>query len=271
MLITIWSAYKPAYVRPLAFIADIQKAVQNTPYVMFGQPMQNDAHEYLAYLMDQFHEELKTDSAIVLQEDTTMQGMANRAWNQFLSKNMSDMVRIFFGMLRKTVQCSNCQNKTYQWEICNMLKIPCEGQTFEEWIQKEVNEVTDIDEYKCDGCNGRHPAKKYSHLWRAPEHLFIVLHRFQGNGMKVMTGCPGTEILSLAPFFAEEVENKAQQYELCGIGDHHGAHIHGGHYTAQSKHPISNEWWFYDDERAGELGSPQFSPANYIFSYRLLQ
>ena len=271
MLTTMWSAYKPAYIRPLAFIADIRKAVQNTPYVMFGQPMQNDAHEYLAYLMDQFHEELKVDAVYLPIEDMSMDAMATRAWHLFLSKKTSPLVDMFFGMLRKTVICSNCQNKTYQWELFNTLKIPCEGATFEEWIKKEVNEVSDIDAYKCDTCNAKYPAKKYSHLWKAPEHLFIVIHRFQGNGMKLMGSCSGTESLSLTPFFAEEVPNKIKTYELCGIGDHHGGHIHGGHYTSQFKHPISDEWWFFDDERAGELGSPRFSSSNYIFSYRVMQ
>ena len=270
MLATMWSAYKPAYVRPLAFINDIRIAVQNTPYVMFGQPMQNDAHEYLAYLMDQFHEELKTESTYVPTEDKSMQSLADRAWNTFLSKKTSEMVHIFFGMLRKTVICSNCKNKTYQWELFNTLKIPCEGATFEEWIRHEVNEITDIDAYKCDSCNGRYPAKKYSHLWRAPQQLFIVIHRFTGNGSKIMTACPSVESLSLRPYYAEESPNKLDEYQLCGIVDHHRGHIHGGHYTSQFKHPISDEWWFFDDERAGELGFPRFSSANYIFSYRAL-
>ena len=44
----------------------------------------------------------------------------------------------------------NCNNRTYQWELFNSLKIPCDGDSLYEWIRKEVNEVTDIDAYKCD-------------------------------------------------------------------------------------------------------------------------
>ena len=36
---TIWSAHRPAYVRPLAFIYEIKNIVQNTPYAMFGTHM----------------------------------------------------------------------------------------------------------------------------------------------------------------------------------------------------------------------------------------
>jgi len=270
MLSTMWSAYKPAYVRPLAFIADIRTAVQNTPYVMFGQPMQNDAHEYLAYLLDQFHEELKVDSNQMEVEGQDMNAMAERAWNMFLSKKTSRVVSIFFGMLRKTVICSNCNNKTYQWELFNTLKIPCDGVTFYDWIKKEVNEISDIDTYKCNTCNGKYPAKKYSHIWKLPQQLFIVLHRFQGDGSKIMTSCPGQSELSFEQFYAEEAlfNTNNMKYDLCAIVEHHGQHIGSGHYTSQFKHPLSHEWWHYDDERAYEIGIPRFSSSTYILSYQ---
>ena len=273
MLATMWSAYKPAYVRPLAFMADIRAAVQNTVYDMFAMPIQNDAQEYLGYLLDKFHEELKVqvDVPDVVPQD--MAGMANRAWEKFLSKNTSVVVETFFGMMRKMVICSNCSTRTYQWELFNMLKIPCYGgATLHDWIEKEVNEVTDIDAFKCNTCNAKHPAKKYSHLWKLPQHLFIVLDRFQPNGMKAINVCPIMERLSFPQYFAEEAQNLGLHqngYQLCGIADHHGGQIHGGHYTAQFKHPITGEWWFFDDERAHEMHAPQFSSSAYILSYRM--
>lgn len=271
MLSTLWSAHKPAYVRPLAFLTEIQRSVQNTSYSMFGHAVQNDAHEYMSYLLDQFHEELKVESEY--QEQYTddpklkMQALACNAWNKFVSKNTSEIVRIFFGMMRKMVICSHCNNKTYRWELFNSLKVLCEGETLYDWIRKEVNECTDIAEYKCDTCNAKHPAKKYSHLWKLPQHLFIFIDRFQKEGMKMMTLCPLTELLLMSSFFAEEAHMPAA-YELCGIVDHHGHQMHGGHYTAQFKHPISKAWWLFDDEKAHPLDQPHFVSANYILSYR---
>ena len=269
---TIWSAHRPAYVRPLAFISEIKNIVQNTPYAMFGTHMQQDAHEYLSFLLDQFHEELKVSVELVSKELPNQDKMiisAQTAWNYFLLKHTSIVVDTFFGMLRKTVVCSNCNNRTYQWELFNSLKIPCDGETLYEWIRKEVNEVTDIDAYKCDSCNGRHPAKKYSHIWKMPKHLFILINRFQNNNMKNMTTCNLVDTLSFKQFYAEEVQTD-NIYELCGIVDHHGQHIHSGHYTAQYKHPISKEWWLFDDNVAHEIGHAHFSAANYILSYHTL-
>jgi len=279
ILRALWSAHKPAYVRPLGFISEVRKAVQGTPYEMFGLPVPNDSHEYLVYLLDHFHEALKTEvpyQALPLTEGLsakeTMYRLGENGWQQFLSKNHSEVVRLFFGMMRKTVQCSHCANQTYQWEIFNSLKVPCDGVTFYDWIRNEVNESSEIEGYRCDHCHGRHSAKKSSHLWRLPSNLFITLHRFHYNGHKNMTPCPYNGAnLSFTEFFAEESRDvhRTVEYELRGVSDHHGTHM-GGHYTAQYKHPLSGEWWWLDDEQARSLQQPQCSSSNYIFYLRAI-
>jgi ubiquitin C-terminal hydrolase len=52
ILRSLWSAYAPAYVRPLGFISEVCKAVKGTVYEAFGMPVPNDSHEYLVYLLD---------------------------------------------------------------------------------------------------------------------------------------------------------------------------------------------------------------------------
>ena len=274
ILKTLWSAYKPAYVRPLGFICEIQKAVRGTVYESFAFPMQHDSHEYLIYLLDQFHESLKIDKPylekdVIGDETDKMKIRAENAWNKYLSKNTSEIVRIFFGMMRKTIQCTNCNNKTYQWEIFNSIKVPCDGVTFYDWIRHEVNESSDIEGYKCDNCNGRYLAKKSSHIWKLPENLFITVHRFHHNGHKNMTHCPyNGQNISFKDFFAEESDDPLREavYELRGVSDHHGTHM-GGHYTAQFKHPISKEWWWFDDAQTHKINQPNFSSSNYIFFF----
>lgn len=277
ILKALWSAHRPAYVRPLGFISEVRKAVAGTPYEMFGLPIPNDSHEYLVYLLDHFHEALKTTMNYEEKEITEemssvmkMRTMAQNGWNRYLSKNNSEVVNHFFGMIRKTIHCTNCNNNTYQWEVFNSLKVPCEGVTFNEWICKEVNEKSEIEDYRCDNCKGKYLAKISSHLWKLPRHLFITLRRFQFNGHKNMTPCPYRgDPVSLKDFFAEEAEDSEKEwtYELCGVSDHHGTHM-GGHYTAQFKHPISGKWWWFDDQNSGSLDSPQFSSSNYIFFFK---
>ena len=246
ILKTVWSAYKPAYVRPLGFISEVQKAVRGTVYEAFAFPMQHDSHEYLIYLLDHFHEALKTEIEYIpksIGAEPNMRILAENGWNEYLSKNNSEIVRLFFGMMRKTILCTNCNNKTYQWEIFNSIKVPCDGVAFQDWIRHEVNECTDIEGYKCNNCNGHYLAKKYSHIWKLPKNLFITIHRFHYNGHKNMTNCPynGSRV-SFKEFFAVESDDPMSnvEYELQGESDHHGPHL-GGHFTAQFKHPISGE------------------------------
>lgn len=277
ILRALWSAYRPAYVRPLGFISEVRKAVHGTVYEMFGMPIQNDSHEYLVYLLDHFHEALKTEvhyTEIPIHESMSssekMRIMGYNGWNKFISKNTSEIVQLFFGMMRKTIECSYCKNKTYQWEIFNSLKVPCDGVTFQDWIRNEVNECSEIEGYRCDNCKGQHNAKKYSHLWKLPTNLFITLHRFHYNGHKNMTHCPyNGDNVSFSEFFAEESDDPYRNvsYELQGVSDHHGTHM-GGHYTAQFKHPISGQWWWFDDEQTRPLERPQFSASNYIFFFK---
>lgn len=280
ILRALWSAYKPAYIRPLGFISEVRKAVQNTPYEMFGMPVQNDSHEYLVYLLDHFHEALKQTvewSESPLAPNATplekMRILAENGWNRFASKNSSEVVRLFFGMMRKTIHCTNCTNNTYQWEVFNSLKVPCNGKTFTEWIRNEVNEQTEIEDYKCDNCKGKYLAKISSHLWRLPQQLFVTLRRFHFNGQKNMSPClyNGSPI-SFSEFYADESDDpfRNELYELRAVSDHHGSHL-GGHYTAQFKHPITGQWWIFDDEQSRSMEQPIFSPSNYIFFFRRIK
>ena len=272
----LWSTHKPAYIRPMGFISEIRKAVSGTVYEMFGMPIPNDSHEYLVYLLDNFHEALKKEVPFnekLLNDNMNstdkMITLAENGWNRFISKNNSEIVNLFFGMMRKTIHCTNCKNNSYQWEVFNSLKIPCEGNTFEEWIINEVKE-SEIEDYKCDKCKDSHLAKIYSAIWKLPQNLFVTLRRFNFDGRKNMTQCPyDGEQINFKQFFAEESNDASREwsYELHGISDHHGSHM-GGHYTAQFKHPISGEWWLFDDETAHKLEKPHIVSSNYIYYFR---
>lgn len=262
---SLWSASTPAYVRPLGFINEIKKAVQGTVYEMFGFPIPNDSHEFLIYLLDNFHEAMKTEIPYIENTSKEMTDMAQNGWNKFVSKNNSEVVHRFFGMMRKTICCTNCKNSTYQWEVFNSLKIPCEGTTFKEWILNEVKEI-EIGDYKCNKCNEKYAAKIYTHIWKLPKNLFITIRRFNPNGSKNMTHCPyGGEDITFSEFFAPESNDPSKSwiYELTGISDHHGTHM-GGHYNTQFKY--LGEWWKIDDETATQQ-SPQFT-SNYIFLFK---
>lgn len=261
ILKSLWSASYPAYVRPLGFLFVVQNAVQGTVYNSFGRREQNDSHEYLIYLLDHFHEALKKQST---SESTD-------GWISFKEKNSSPVVDLFFGMIRKSIICEGCGNCSYQWEPFNVFKIPCTGESFEDWISNELIK-SDLEDYDCIKCRPvRQKATIHSHLWHLPVSLFIALRRFQFDGRKIMTACPYKgEKLNLKKFFALECpdESKNYTYEIRGVVDHHGSHM-GGHYTAQFCNPTTRNFWFMDDERGMKMdGGPVFGSSNYLLYFR---
>jgi ubiquitin carboxyl-terminal hydrolase 2/21 len=276
ILCSLWSAYRPAYVRPVGFLTEVRKAVTGTPYESFGLPVPNDSHEYLVYLLDHFHEALRkeiewspTPIPAELPAPDRMRLEALQAWYRFVTKNNSPIVHFFFGMMRKTTHCQTCQTATHQWEVFNSLKIPCEGVTFEEWIEKEANERSEIEGYRCDTCKEKRNALRTSHLWQLPTHLFVTLRRFHFH-QKIMTPCPYQgQPITFTRFFAPESTHESRDftYELRATSDHHGTNM-GGHYTAQFCHPLTGQWWKMDDTHSQPLPAPVFGPSNYIFYLR---
>lgn len=274
---TLWSTSKPAFVRPLGFVTVIRNAVKGSVYEMFGLPIPNDSHEFLIYLLDNFHEALSMKLNIEVGDrdstsDMDMNELAKNGWARFLKcGGHSPIIDLFFGMMRKTIVCQHCLSKSYQWETFNILKIPCQGTTFADWIENE-HSVSDLSDYDCIKCRPeRRCAKIHSHIWCLPQMMFIAIKRFKPDFQKDMSHCPyAGEIINFERFFAQESpeQSKTWKYTLCGTVDHHGSH-RGGHYVSQFKHPTTSEWWLFDDEASHKLNNgPMFNNSNYLFLFR---
>jgi ubiquitin C-terminal hydrolase len=282
LLRSLWSAYRPAYVRPLGFLSIIRDNVRGTVYENFARPMQHDSHEYMVYLLDNFHEALNVRAKEARLptpsgNPTTpeeMRDLAERGWTAFVHTNQSPIVDQFFGMTRKTHECQGCSHKSYQWETFNVFKISSSGMTFDEWIQNEYTPET-IEGYECTPCKeasrGRQTLKIQSHVWQLPSTLFVGIKRFTPDGRKVMTPCPyDGKGVSFAPYFAEESlhPSKSWTFECRAVADHHGGHL-GGHYSAQFCHPLTNDWWWIDDEASQPMPrGPLFGGSTYVLFFR---
>jgi ubiquitin C-terminal hydrolase len=184
------------------------------------------------------------------------------------------VVDLFFGMMRKTIECSECHAKNYKWETFNVFKIPCKGTTLQEWFKSELS-VTDIEGRDCEPCKmagkGRQNAQMYSHIWQLPSSLFVAIKRFEAaDGRKNAQPTPydGAPI-NFADHFAPESTHLSRHYmyECRAIADQHGGQ-HGGHYSAQMSHPVTNDWWWMDDAMSQQMPGPRFMGSNYVLYFR---
>lgn len=280
---TMWGAYRPAYVRPLAFLTEIRNLVKGTVYSNFGVPMQNDSHEYLVWLLDNFHEAMNVNkgkkpstpppSPTTAKIPPSMTHLAKVGWDSFYSANQSEIVDLCFGMIRQTTECEGCHSQSHQWQTFNVFKISCDGSTFDEWIANEFKPDY-LEDYACDKCAPtRQKAVIKRHIWHLPPVLFSSLKRFTPDMRKIMTPPPydGTDICFDAHFAPESTHpSRSWRYNLRGIVDHHGSHM-GGHYSAQICHPATQEWWWIDDESSSKLMSPRLKlPSNYMYLFRAI-
>lgn len=256
--------------RPMAFRRLIAEDVRDSIYEQFATRMPCDAHEFMMYLLNNFHEALKGRCPI----PSKAASIAVREWCRLLEKDYSILSRLFSGLDKISCKCLRCGNISVRWETFTMLKFRLiAGQRIESMILTERNPIS-IDDYDCDKCkkngNGKSTVEISYNLWRLPPIMFIVVHRFNDNGSKFMGALEyDSSHLTFSKLFDKECneKSKAWQWEVIGTIDHHGSHM-GGHYTAQVKHLIDKQWYLYDDESAIKLNKPSYGAHSYILCLR---
>jgi ubiquitin C-terminal hydrolase len=270
LLQSLWSASRPGFVRPYGWMNMIRECVKDTVWDMFAMPIQNDAHEFLVYLLDMFHEALKVKST---NSNSQNKIPSRKMWNNFMLHNNSKVADLFFGLMKKTVRCETCGRFSDSYEPFNILKIDCldSDKPFQEWM-KNCFKVEELEDYACELCSPtRTKATIHLTLCRIPKNLFICLKRFTPNGRKNMNGVPEANTVDLNPFFEPSCAGVTGSgfdsvFQLRGIVDHHGSHM-GGHYTAQFCSPLNGHWWWMDDESSLYLPTPRFGASNYMYLY----
>ncbi len=276
LLRSLWSASKPAYVRPAGFIQSMIPAARQAGFDQFQIPLQHDSHEFLTFLMDQLHEgmaeevniEINRPSPITQQDHAIHKAL--EAWKRFFGKHYSPFTEMIYGLFRITLTCQTCKNKSDSWETFNCLKLPFPATdqpvSFQQMLKEEFKEET-IEGYACEKCSPtRTTATRQTSIWRLPRMVVLSLKRFTPDGRKLYTNFEmKNEPVVFHEFFSPESPEPSnhQAYECFATVDHHGS-TGGGHYTAQAKSPLTEKWHFFDDETANPITEPQFGVSTYI-------
>jgi ubiquitin C-terminal hydrolase len=278
LLHSLWSASKPAYVRPSGFIQSMIPAAVAAGFDQFQVPLQHDSHEFLTFLLDQLHEGMAEEVNIeinrprpITEQDKVIQ-KALEAWKRIFGKQYSPFTEMIYGLFRITMTCQTCKNVSDTWEQFNCLKLPFPANldrppTLQEMLKEEFHEET-IDGYACEKCSPtRTTAIRKTYLWRLPRMIVLSLKRFTPDGRKLYTNftMQPQETVIFKDFFAPESPEPSQHqpYELFATVDHHGS-SGGGHYTAQAKSPLTEKWHLFDDETASSMNEPQLGISSYI-------
>lgn len=237
---------------------------------------QQDAQEFLNYIIDQFSEECgqkvlflpkKHHNYILTLKNKILNTKADLSWEQFLKKKFSILVPMFFGLFRTQLKYddSNYMSNTFTPFNIIQLHIPTiENPTIfnclDLFLEKEIldkhNAIESINSY------GKTTGEKQETIWKLPKYLFFQIKRFKYNDYGQVSTKDNTLVkypikLNMNQYIDPnskyyQLEHK---YKLWGVVLHHGFMRGGfsaGHYVAFLKNRSDGNWYLYNDDNKPE-------------------
>ncbi|XP_010520756.1 PREDICTED: ubiquitin carboxyl-terminal hydrolase 16-like [Tarenaya hassleriana] len=207
--------------------------------ICLGNGKEEDAHEFLRYVVDTMQSVcLKESKHAMLEtaklEETTLIGLT------------------FGGYLRSKVKCMKCQGKSERCEKMMDLTVEVDGDvsTLDDALRRFTRtEILDGEnKYKCGRCKSYERAKKKLKILEPPNVLTIALKRFQsGKFGKLNKLIRFSETLDLAPYVSGR-SDKPHVYKLYGVIVHLDIMnaAFSGHYVCYIKNS-QNKWYKADD------------------------
>ncbi|KAL3271168.1 hypothetical protein HHI36_021664 [Cryptolaemus montrouzieri] len=242
---------------------------------------QQDAQEFLRYLLEGLHEDVnrvtEKPTPIHTEIDEKLNDVEKSAesWNRYLRMDNSRIVDIFVGQLKSTLKCTFCGHCSVTFDPFWDLSLPIPTRTgqlrLSQCLESFTREETlDGDEKPtCSKCKERRKCTKSFSIQKFPKILVIHLKRFSPTErfrgkLNVTVDFP-LEGLDMSKYAAEGVATT--RYNLYAVSNHSGT-TYSGHYTAYCRHPYAMTWHEYNDSRVSSV-SPRsvVSSEAYVLFY----
>ncbi|KAK5833863.1 ubiquitin carboxyl-terminal hydrolase 25-like isoform X1 [Gossypium arboreum] len=205
----------------------------------FGR--QEDAHEFLRYVIDACH-----NTCLRLKK---LRRQGSEGGGEAVNGN-TVVKEIFGGALQSQVKCLGCGAESNKVdEIMDIsLDILNSGslkEAMHKFFQPEV--LDGNNKYKCDNCKKLVAARKQLSIRQAPNILVIQLKRFEGIlGAKIDRLITFEEVLVLSSFMSKASQDPQPVYNLFGTIVHSGYSPESGHYYAYIKDAMGR-WYCCND------------------------
>lgn len=230
---------------------------------------QQDSHEFLTFLLDWMHNDLKKEATMLIEMTN-----AEKEWDKAMNSQRSIISDLFFGQLRSTITCLFCKQASTTYETFNSLTMSLSQSSrcsLNDCMEKFVTGQK-VSGWKCPKCQTpRDATKKFDFVKLAPI-VVIHLNRFAETGgwlekRNTAVDFPLTGF-NLKPYLVLEnakaiMSNNIRNYNysLYAISNHYGT-MDGGHYTAFCKNATQNKWYKYDDQTVTEVSPSQVKSQN---------
>ncbi|XP_032780533.2 ubiquitin carboxyl-terminal hydrolase 21 [Daphnia magna] len=273
-------SYSSSAVNPTALKSQIQKFAPR-----FMGYNQQDAQEFLRYLLEGLHEDVNRIAVKPrplehdISDDLSDSEKAMESWKRYLRRDDSKIVDLFVGQLKSTLQCTVCGHCSVTFDPFWDLSLPIPPSSKSsvklyhclDLFGKE--EILDGDEKPtCAKCQTRRKCTKKFTIHKFPQILVLHLKRFSpGERFRKLDASvdfPLTD-LDMSAYTSPGIKQLPCSYQLYGVINHSGS-AYSGHYTASCRHPFSGNWHEYNDSRISNL-TPQrvVSSEAYLLFYEL--
>ncbi|KAI9188838.1 ubiquitin-specific protease doa4 [Blastocladiella emersonii ATCC 22665] len=235
----------------------------------FATREQQDSQEFLTYLLDALHEDLKQppppNAALPPDDNDDLATLdphdAGRiAWDRYLVRNASFVTHLFQGMLRSQLRCLTCGATSVTFAPFTSLSLPLPAAggggggvaaleaCLDEFLRPEI--LDGDDAWRCPACKCARRSEKSTLITRFPAILVVHLKRFSyagpfRNKLMHLVQFP-IRALNLNEYLGYPRGADALVYDLYGVSNHYGG-LDGGHYTAAVQH--GDDWHYFDDSR----------------------
>ncbi|XP_036392776.1 ubiquitin carboxyl-terminal hydrolase 2-like [Megalops cyprinoides] len=275
---TLWTSSGSEAVSPSEFKTQIQKYAPR--FVGYNQ---QDAQEFLRFLLDGLHNEV---NRVTVRPRGHMEDFdhlpddekGKKMWNKYLEREDSRIVDLFVGQLKSSLTCSECRYCSTVFDPFWDLSLPIAKKGYGEVSLMDCmrlftkEDVLDGDEKPtCYRCKARRKCTKKFTIQKFPKILVLHLKRF--SEARIRTSKLSTFVnfpmkdLDLREFASENSINAV--YNLYAVSNHSGTTM-GGHYTAYCRNPTSGEWYTFNDSRVTPMSSSQVRSSDaYVLFYEL--
>ncbi|XP_025100726.1 ubiquitin carboxyl-terminal hydrolase 2-like [Pomacea canaliculata] len=276
---SLWKEGSSGYVSPNAFKTQIQKFAPR--FVGYSQ---QDAQEFLRYLLEGIHEDVNLVTMKpkpVNLDDNRLEGKsdsekAQEYWKAYIARDRSHIVDIFVGQLKSELKFVECGHRSVTFDPFWDLSLPIPKYQSELTLDDclrlfmKEEELATEERPMCAKCKVRRSCTKSFSIHRFPQILVIHLKRFSqeryGRKLSALVEFPVKD-LNMAEYASEGAQKVT--YDLYGVSEHSGG-VHSGHYTAICKNPSSGDWFHFNDTRVGAARSNEAVTSEaYVLFYEL--
>jgi len=248
---------------------------------------QQDAQEFLRFLLDGIHEELnrittKKPYKELNFEDKPLAQQSDLWWKYYEERDNSIICDLFQGQLMNRIQCKVCGGSSYAFDnfMDLSLPIPRSGVRITGMVDLQAcvrlftkSEKMEQCGYKCSNknCKAVDNFEKDMTIYRFPTILVLHLKRFYNSFMrreKINTTIQIPNTLDMTEFapHSNHASKKKAVYSLYGIS-HHSGSLYGGHYIGEVLGD-NGKWYRCNDSWVSSIHEPDLeSSSAYVLFY----